>query len=436
MPPRNRQPRSTWSRFLPALLAVAAFLQWTSPPLDAATIPVTTTSEPSSDTLCSLREAIRTANSDLPEEGCVQGSGPDMITVPAGTYVLSVPGPGEDVAATGDLDLTSEVTIEGVNADAVTIDASGIDRVFDVLASGNVTLRGLTITNGTAVSDDGGAIRNEGNLLIEGCRITDSSTTGDTTSDGGGILNQGDSFNPGTTGNLTIVDSEISGNISADRGGGIYNISDGDLILVNVTISGNQAADDGGGIATSGTTSSLALDNVTVAGNHSDDATAGGGIDIQGGDSLILHNTIVADNTSLDLDCTGQTVTMNHSLVEAAHNCTVTGANNLAGDPRLLPLASAGGPTRTHPLCLAAMDPDPSCGGPSIALDAGETSMGGTASGACIDRSGSPSLSFDQRGAERAQGGGLGGVGCDMGAFEAASTTPPVPVELSTFAID
>src|SRR3990172_8808874 len=44
---------------------------------------------------CTLRAAIQEANAL---------SGPDTIDLPAGTYTLTIPGTGEDAAATGDLD--------------------------------------------------------------------------------------------------------------------------------------------------------------------------------------------------------------------------------------------------------------------------------------------------------------------------------------------
>src|SRR5213078_2294315 len=45
---------------------------------------------------CSLRAAIQETNAS---------PGPDTITVPPGLYVLSLPGRGEDFAASGDLDI-------------------------------------------------------------------------------------------------------------------------------------------------------------------------------------------------------------------------------------------------------------------------------------------------------------------------------------------
>jgi CSLREA domain-containing protein len=55
---------------------------------------------------CTLRAAIMEANA-LP--------GADTITLPAGTYILTIPGINEDAAATGDLDITADLTINGAD---------------------------------------------------------------------------------------------------------------------------------------------------------------------------------------------------------------------------------------------------------------------------------------------------------------------------------
>ena len=62
---------------------------------------------------CSLRGAIIAANAN---------PGPDVLNLPAGTYTLSIAGIAENAAATGDLDTTDDLTIEGAAADTTIID--------------------------------------------------------------------------------------------------------------------------------------------------------------------------------------------------------------------------------------------------------------------------------------------------------------------------
>src|SRR3989442_8077572 len=70
---------------------------------------------------CTLRAAIMETNA-LP--------GTDTITLPAGTYTLTIPGAGEDASATGDLDITDVLTISGAGADSTIIDGAHLDRVL------------------------------------------------------------------------------------------------------------------------------------------------------------------------------------------------------------------------------------------------------------------------------------------------------------------
>src|SRR5262245_36609174 len=58
-----------------------------------------------SDGLLSLREAVRAANATQEVS--------DTIILTAGTYTLTISGANEDVALTGDLDITDGVTIRG-----------------------------------------------------------------------------------------------------------------------------------------------------------------------------------------------------------------------------------------------------------------------------------------------------------------------------------
>jgi hypothetical protein len=67
-------------------------------------------------------------------------------------FALS-PEPGEDNAATGDLDIHGSVTIKGAGANSTTIDANSLDRVFQIF-SGKVTIDNTSITGNTASTSD------------------------------------------------------------------------------------------------------------------------------------------------------------------------------------------------------------------------------------------------------------------------------------------
>src|SRR5262249_45355762 len=73
--------------------------------------------------VCTLRAAIQEANAL---------SGSDVITLPAGIYRLTIPGSNEENSATGDLNVSTVITINGAGAATTVIDGNGLDRVFRV----------------------------------------------------------------------------------------------------------------------------------------------------------------------------------------------------------------------------------------------------------------------------------------------------------------
>jgi len=178
------------------------------------------------------------------------------------TYVLAIAGADEDANATGDLDVTAggPLRIEGSGS---TIDADGIDRVIHVLASGELTVDGVTITGGdrprTSMDDLTGS---GGGILDQGAaELYDSFVTGNTSEpDGAGIAHLGTA--------LRVERSTISDNPGADftgQGSGIYNDGDG-AVLVNSTISGNNGGLVGGVANMYGRF--LTIVNCTITGNR------------------------------------------------------------------------------------------------------------------------------------------------------------------------
>src|SRR5207245_6274342 len=122
---------------------------------------------------CTLRAAIQEANFS---------AAADTINLPAGTYQLTNTGSNEDAAATGDLDIGSDLTIQGAGPATTTVDGLGQDRVFDVFG-GSVAINGIVIYNGNPGSAPGGGVQNSATLSL----TNDTVTAGHTTGDGGGI---------------------------------------------------------------------------------------------------------------------------------------------------------------------------------------------------------------------------------------------------------
>jgi CSLREA domain-containing protein len=332
-----------WTRLLMAATVVTGVLALASP-AHAATITVNTfADELNGGSNCSLREALASANTDGADPngaGCTDGSGPDVIALPAGTYLRTT---------TTSLDVTSPVTIDPTGT--VVIDGNG-NPLFDVDTTGNLTISDLTLRRGT--------------------------NTG-----GGGVLNGG----------TTVLERVLLEANTGQEGGGVLNV--GTFIARNVTFSGNQAFVDGGGLQNEGTAT---LNNVTFAENVADSdgngSGNGGGISVASG-SVTISNTIAGDNRDQSTgtnprhdDCSGTLTSSGYNFIEDVEGCTIAGVttgNITSRNPQLFPLDENGGPTKTHALRQG-----------SDAVDAGNPAAPGSNASACE--------MTDQRGTRRPQG--------------------------------
>src|SRR5689334_7259429 len=121
--------------FLGILLATLAWTAVSARPVAATTIAVTTTTdELNADGDCSLREAVRAANGNVAVDACPAGQNDqtDTITVPAGTYTLTIAGNDNDATA-GDLDIldnaaAKDLVLNGAGAATTIIQACAVDQ--------------------------------------------------------------------------------------------------------------------------------------------------------------------------------------------------------------------------------------------------------------------------------------------------------------------
>src|SRR5262245_38302030 len=116
-----------------------------------ATITVTTAvDELNAGGESSLREAVRSANLNQAVGGCTAGSGSDEIVfasaVAAGPFTLTLGPDGDDLGVRGDLDLSGTLIISGSGSTVIEGGpgpGQALDRVFEILAGANITLRDL-----------------------------------------------------------------------------------------------------------------------------------------------------------------------------------------------------------------------------------------------------------------------------------------------------
>jgi uncharacterized repeat protein (TIGR01451 family)/CSLREA domain-containing protein len=241
-------------------------------------------------------------------------------------------------------------TIYGGNL--ITLSGGDAIQIFAVDPNATLTLNDLILSGGKAAGGFGGAIYNQGTLVLDhvtlrgnsagfggaiynngvaaissstfrantatsgGGSITNSSIgivtlassaiiSGTAGVHGGGIYNQGAlTFSNSTIsgnraafgggidsplGSLALMASTVSGNSANSSGGGIN--TSGSLMLTASTVSGNSANSSGGGVDASGT---LTVTNSTISGNSS--AGDGGGVFARG--TIKLNNTTIANNTA------------------------------------------------------------------------------------------------------------------------------------------
>ena len=239
----------------------------------AANITVTTSNDEfGTGPLCSLREAIQAANSDLAFSGCSAGSGTDTIILASDVYKLTLAGANEDNDATGDLDIKSDIIIQGVSSSQTIIQSglsatSGIDRVIQIFSGANVVIKNVVIRYGRTTDiaspeqKNGGGILNLGNLTIEKSILRENYSGNGTpnsgwadSGNGAGIYNE--------SGLLSIYNSDLFynqtgrglfdwtvccwGRVNGNGGdgGGVYNNS-GTLYISGSRINYNQTKKGG-----------------------------------------------------------------------------------------------------------------------------------------------------------------------------------------------
>jgi len=278
---------------------------------------------------CTLRAAIMEANFT---------PGVDTIILPAGVYVLTLSGPNENTAVTGDLDITGDLTIMGAGAAGTIIDGGDIDRVFEVRPSApNVEITGVTIRNGNDASTTGnlggGGIYNSPSSVLRLTNVTLSSNvhTGGGFESSGAIRNEGILVMSDTavlsntaiyiinsTGALTMTNSVVSGNtgvgirsypseswgMTSLAGVTIFSNTTGIVNYSPVTIT-NSIIDrnsPGGGIRNIDEflwDPDMLLISSTVSGNVcTGTCNNGGGIFVEGGTTTLINSAVISNSAA------------------------------------------------------------------------------------------------------------------------------------------
>jgi hypothetical protein len=188
---------------------------------------------------CTLRAAVQAADN---------AGGESTIALPAGEYRLTIASAAEDDPGTGDLDVSggsTSITLAGAGAGATEINANHLDRAFAVQHGASLVIAGVTVRDGaqpasgpsTLSSDAGeaGAFLNLGNLTVQESVLTDNSSA-----NGGGVIAAG-----GEATSTSIIDSTVEHN-TTDGAGGVIHAYGGSVTLAADTIEHNGAELAGG----------------------------------------------------------------------------------------------------------------------------------------------------------------------------------------------
>src|SRR6266404_5401477 len=356
----------------------------------------------------------------------------------------------------GDLEIDKNLTITGLGAANLIIDASSNTghRVFTIGSGVTVSISALTVKNGRggnsgsgSISGDGGGIYNSGNLTLTNVVVSNNTTTNSGTGAGGGGI-----FNGGT---LALVGSTVSNNTAGSKtsiganavtGGAIRNTSTGTLTVTDSSIS-NNFAQIGGGIFNTG---SMTVTGSTFASNSAGVGIAttvtleGGAIFINGPGSGTIINSTFSGNSAHDnggaianngtvsvsfstfsgnsapngnsVSATHNTLTLKANIFSNSTNCLISGGSILS-DGHNLATDSSCNLNATGDLSNTPAGLDPS----GLQTNGGSTqTIALLSTSAALDKISTPctdaggnSVSADQRGVTRPQG-----TNCDIGAFE------------------
>ena len=169
---------------------------------------------------------------------------------------------GNDVKLTANIQFTSAIEISG--SKKILIDGNGktmsgsSTRAFSISSGNTLAIKNATLNN-FDLDAGGGAIRNNGTLVLDGCTVSNNHTDG-SNQGGGAIENQGTLYANNTT---------FSGNYSSEIGGAINNYG-GNLYLSGCTFTNNYTTSSNakfGGAIGNNSSNTVVIVNCTFSGN-------------------------------------------------------------------------------------------------------------------------------------------------------------------------
>jgi hypothetical protein len=308
----------------------------------------------------------------------------------------------------------ASLTIAGGGAQTTTVDGDQAGTVFAV-DSGDVTISGLTVTDGSTSTGGGGVnVAPDATATLVGDVLSNNVARY-----GSGVQNE-------VGGTLTMSDDTVSNDGSStnneEQGGGLYNL--GTATLTDDTFSDDSVGNQGGGgIFNTGT---LGLTDDTLTDDSSSGATGSGGALVNETGTVTMTDDTLSDDTAAGggggiLQIYGGTTTVGDSILDAA------GCDDVDGT-----VADAGYNVESDDSCgfgttsvtnssnidlAAALAANGSSGPETLAIGPNSSAFQEVPASACTVRT-------DERGDHRP--GIPGQTKCDAGAFEYQGRSPTI----------
>ena len=265
--------------------------------------------ENDSDDKISLREAILYAAQDA--AAVANGDLTESALAVNGVYTITFGNEVTTITVTSALKIGAnafagegvELVING--AGQVTLSGNGTSQILNIAAGNDVTVNGITFTQGYSADAHGGAVYNDGKLTI-----TDSTFTGNSTKKSAGAIKN--------EGVMVIIDSTFTSNTTTSYGGAIYNTSD--LTITDSTFTSNTASNYGGAIYNA--------DDLTITGSTFTNNVAKQGGAILNSGTVQVTDAVFTDNTLSS--SSGKGGNLYNSAGSAVLERTLFKANNTA----------------------------------------------------------------------------------------------------------
>lgn len=198
------------------------------------------------------------------------------VMMPAGVYVLTIAGAGENLSGLGDLDVLRDVSIRGAGMGSTIIDARALgDRAFHVPMPGaRLSLADLTVLGGSVNGEGGGVLASAGPIVGRAVRFERCSAAGGASSHGGAVYG---------TQAMEFERCEFMGNSATGQGGAVFAGGAASLVLRGCVLVDNQATRHGGAVYSGGravcvrSRFELNRSNLLTGAFHHTSALTGGG---------------------------------------------------------------------------------------------------------------------------------------------------------------